>query len=86
MWFQNESDESTPGPVQATKKRPDGATCVFLTTWGSTKPSGGGGLSKSFGGRYISENFLSPKGHVSASLRGSSILKNLWEKEYSGVP
>ena len=38
MWFQNESDKSTPGPVQATKKRPDGATCVFLTTWAiSTK-------------------------------------------------
>ena len=38
MWFQNESDESTPGPVQATKKRPDGATCVFLSTWAITSP------------------------------------------------
>ena len=38
MWFQNESDESTPNTVQATKKRPDGATCVFLTTWGQPTP------------------------------------------------
>ena len=35
MWFQNESDESTFSCYKATKIRPDGATCVFLSTWGS---------------------------------------------------
>ena len=33
MWFQNESDESTFSCYMATKIRPDGATCVFLSTW-----------------------------------------------------
>ena len=34
MWLQNESDESTFSCYRATKIRPDGATCVFLSTWG----------------------------------------------------
>ena len=33
MRFQNESDESTFSCYMATKKWPDGATCVFLSTW-----------------------------------------------------
>ena len=34
LWFQNEPDESTFLCYKATKKWPDGTTCVFLTTWG----------------------------------------------------
>ena len=32
LWFQNESDSSIFSCCKATKKWPDGATCVFLST------------------------------------------------------
>ena len=61
-----------------------GAGACFIR--GQRTPLGDRDSQNPFGEGIFSENPLSPKGLVSASLQGSGILKNLWGKEYHAVP